>query len=107
MGRNSFIKRMCKLRSVFEANSENCPMINIYEPQYFYPITYEDWKLIFQKYLSENTVKLWNKSYAIHIWNNLSKSRPVRIGSGVPYEIAARENCPMVYSVTKTNKYDL
>src|SRR5277367_4646045 len=107
MGRNSFIKRMCKLRSVFEANSENCPMINIYEHKYFYPIIYKNWEMLFINRKSNYTVKLWSESYAIHFWNQISKPNRVRIGSGVPYEIAARENCPMVYSVTKANNYYL
>ena len=93
----------CKLSRIEDASEDNCPIITIFPPKYFYPIPFPQWEKFFVDRDQPLVTNLWNESYAIHIWNKLSANTSVKIGSGVPYELAVKENCPRVYELTRNS----
>ena len=74
-----------------------CPGVKIMPKRYLYPYKFADWKELFQndiKYGEEKT----SKSYAVHLYNKLSKNEPVIVGSKQIYSRIARVHCPLTYA---------
>ncbi|XP_008548391.1 lactosylceramide 4-alpha-galactosyltransferase [Microplitis demolitor] len=77
---------------------DNCHGFTIFSPWEFTPIYYDDWKKYFEVKDKDETLKLINDSLAIHTWNKLSHSQPIKVGSPVPYGIIANQYCPKIYN---------
>lgn len=77
---------------------EICEGFKIFPPSTFYPIHYSNWRQYFDTNNLNQTMEIISKARAIHVWNKLSKSESVTIGSQVPYALIAKNYCPRVYS---------
>ena len=75
-----------------------CEGFIVYPPSKFYPVYYPDWRDYFQLEGKNETMKRIENASAIHVWNKLSKSEKVQVGSQVPYAIVAQNYCPKVYN---------
>ncbi|XP_023222913.1 lactosylceramide 4-alpha-galactosyltransferase-like [Centruroides sculpturatus] len=99
------VKDYCKIDSFKRLSAKNCDMDVLPEDTAF-PIHYSKW----QDYFRPPTSSLMNilkESFAIHVWNNLSKNETIQIGSGSIYEIAMKENCPFIYEKLKKKENNL
>ncbi|XP_067125307.1 lactosylceramide 4-alpha-galactosyltransferase-like [Centruroides vittatus] len=93
------VKDYCNIRSFRNLSALNCD-INVLSENAGYAIPYTKWKQYFRPPTSENKYIL-NESYAIHVWNYLSKNETIRIGTGSVYETAMKVNCPFIYEKLK------
>lgn len=75
-----------------------CHGFTVYPPSAFYPIYFKKWKLYFDAKEKNETMEKIEKALAIHVWNKLSRSEPVQVGSEVPYAIVASKYCPKIYN---------
>lgn len=74
-----------------------CHGFMVYPPSAFYPIHYKMWKQYFDLEKKNETLQSIKKALAIHVWNKLSQSEVIQVGSKVPYAIIASQYCPQVY----------
>ncbi|XP_044593989.1 lactosylceramide 4-alpha-galactosyltransferase-like isoform X1 [Cotesia glomerata] len=78
--------------------THSCNGFTVFSPWEFTPIYYDDWTKYFEAENKDETLKLINKSLAVHIWNKMSHLQPVKVGSQVPYGIIASQFCPKIYN---------
>lgn len=74
-----------------------CPDVKIMPRKYLYPYKFADWKEFFRNDVPRNGDKTF-KSYAVHMYNKLSKNEPVLVGSNQIYSRIARIHCPLTYA---------
>lgn len=95
------LRQLCKVKNFSDLPGEvkNCSGVLILPPSAFYPIFYPAWRKYFSPKLAADTIMQWiqGQSYLIHIWNKLAENEPLVIGSGQPYDLAAKYCCPSVY----------
>ena len=77
---------------------ERCSGFTVFPPSTFYPIFYKEWQRYFTTEDLNETMYLIKDARAIHVWNKLSASESVKIGSQVPYALVAQKHCPRVYN---------
>lgn len=75
----------------------------IYPQNYFYPINWNQYNLLFKKN-SSLEVRLFKNSYSIHFHGRLSESMRVRLNDNSIYEYFASLKCPNTYDLLKLNK---
>ncbi|XP_032663639.1 lactosylceramide 4-alpha-galactosyltransferase-like [Odontomachus brunneus] len=96
------LQKFCATKYARDMTTARCHGFTVYPPSVFYPIHYTEWKKYFEAKDSDKTMKILNKTKAIHVWNKLSKSEQVRVDSNVPYAVIARRYCPYVFNNCKT-----
>lgn len=72
-----------------------CSGIRVLPKRYLYPYKYARWKKFFRTDIGRKDRAF--QSYAVHIYNKLSKKEPVRVGSNQIYSLMARDHCPLTY----------
>lgn len=77
--------------------AKRCNGFKVFSPAVFYPIYYKNWRRYFTESQANETMRQIKKSKAIHVWNKLSSTEVVRVGSKVPYALVAEKHCPRVY----------
>ncbi|XP_067125780.1 lactosylceramide 4-alpha-galactosyltransferase-like [Centruroides vittatus] len=96
------VKDYCKIESLKRLSAKNCDMDVL--PEYAaFPIHYSKWQDYFRPPTS-SLLNILKESFAIHVWNNLSKNETIQIGTGSVYETAMKENCPFIYEILKKRK---
>ena len=77
-------------------DSNRCKDVKLISQNYFCPIPnwIGSWETLFSAPTDETFAKL-NNSYAVHIWNSISKSRPYDANSKGLYNVLAARNCPL------------
>ncbi|XP_012254710.2 lactosylceramide 4-alpha-galactosyltransferase-like [Athalia rosae] len=91
------LQKICATKYARDMNTVRCHGFTVHPPSAFYPIPYKKWKRYFEKKNKNATMKLLEKSRAIHVWNKLSRNENVTVGSQVPYGLIAQKYCPKVY----------
>ncbi|XP_043266578.1 lactosylceramide 4-alpha-galactosyltransferase-like isoform X2 [Venturia canescens] len=91
------LQKICAIKYAKDMTKSRCHGFTVFSPSAFYPIEYKKWKQYFEKDNKNETMKKINKAKAIHVWNQFSTKESVKIGSGVPYDIVAKNYCPKVY----------
>lgn len=79
-------------------NRERCHGFLVLEPSSVYAVNYNEWKRFFDENYTDYVLKLTNDSIAVHVWNKLSASQSIRVGSNTAYGLLAKDNCPKVYA---------
>lgn len=77
-----------------------CIGMNVFPGYKCYAVSWqnEQWKLFFNRTLTDTVlVKLYD-SIIVHFWNALSFRTPVSKGDGSAYDTLAGMHCPLVYS---------
>jgi lactosylceramide 4-alpha-galactosyltransferase len=88
----SIMSRICGLKKEQPLSNE-CQDVALMPYNFVYPIHYPDWRIYFQK--STRNIMQWiNGSYAVHVWNKMSHSEPLLIGSDQVYSTLASRHCP-------------
>ncbi|XP_072381532.1 lactosylceramide 4-alpha-galactosyltransferase-like [Diabrotica undecimpunctata] len=80
---------------------KDCGGFTVFEPEIFYPVRYEDWNFYFDESKLKSIISHTNKSYAVHMWNNFSKKKKLRLDSNAPYLYFAKKHCPRVINSCK------
>ncbi|XP_076285843.1 lactosylceramide 4-alpha-galactosyltransferase-like [Lasioglossum baleicum] len=91
------LQKLCSTKLVREMTTTRCQGFKVFSPSTFYPIHFRKWRKYFETKDKNATMKMLENSIAIHVWNKLSKSKPVHVNSNVPYAIIARQHCPRVF----------
>lgn len=76
---------------------EHCGGFLVLEPSYVYAVYYKDWEYFFDEHYTNYVLNVTNDSIAVHVWNKLSASKSIRVGSDTAYGLLARDYCPRVY----------
>lgn len=73
-----------------------CPGVRILPKRYLYPYKYASWKKLFRDDTDRKDKAF--QSYAVHVYNKLSKKESVLVGSNQIYSLMARDHCPITYA---------
>ncbi|XP_001600253.1 lactosylceramide 4-alpha-galactosyltransferase isoform X1 [Nasonia vitripennis] len=92
------LQKFCAVEHAKDMTSSRCSGFRVFPPSAFYPIFYKEWRRYFSAQDFNETMRLIQEARAIHVWNKLSATEVVRVGSKVPYAIVAQKHCPRVYS---------
>lgn len=76
----------------------DCADVSILPGEAFYPVSYTEWKLPFQASEASHVGMLLSNSYAIHLWNALSKI--TRIEEGSAYDVLRKNVCATTYELS-------
>ena len=76
---------------------EQCAGFAVLQPSVFYEISYHYWRLLFEESLSNDTLKMVEGSYGVHVWNMMSSQEKITVGSKTAYGLLAQTHCPRVY----------
>ncbi|XP_014299405.2 lactosylceramide 4-alpha-galactosyltransferase [Microplitis demolitor] len=92
------LQKICATKYARDMTSKRCHGFTVYPPSAFYPIHYKMWKQYFESKNKTQVLKVIENAYAIHVWNKLSHSEIINVGSDVPYATIASQYCPQVYN---------
>ncbi|KAB0804503.1 hypothetical protein PPYR_01473 [Photinus pyralis] len=92
------LKEMCNVKKIKEMYHKNCSGITVYPPDYFYPISYKNWKFYFDNGHEKDLHYVLEKSHGIHLWNKFSKDARSHSDESI-YRVIAKKYCPQVYSI--------
>ncbi|XP_076170548.1 lactosylceramide 4-alpha-galactosyltransferase isoform X2 [Ptiloglossa arizonensis] len=92
------LKNICSTEYIRDMTTARCHGFKVFPPSAFYPIHYLNWKTYFETKNKNATMKMLEKSMAIHVWNKLSNSEKVHVNSDVPYTLVARKHCPNIFN---------
>ena len=97
----SIMSRICGLKKRQPLSNE-CSDVALMPYNFVYPIHWPDWQVLFQK--STRNIMQWiNGSHAVHVWNKLSHSEPLLLGSDQVYSTLASRHCP--FTVARAAEY--
>nr|CAH0101893.1 unnamed protein product [Daphnia galeata] len=85
-------RKICGLKKGQPLSNE-CQDVALMPYNFVYPIHWPDWQVYFQK-ATRNVMQWINGSYAVHVWNKMSHSEPLLIGSDQVYATLATRHCP-------------
>ncbi|KAK0181144.1 hypothetical protein PV327_003451 [Microctonus hyperodae] len=63
---------------------DRCSGFTVFPTAVFYPIHWSNWRKYFQRDDEDNTMAAIKKSLVIHVWNKLSSSTVIKVGSDLP-----------------------
>nr|XP_060632148.1 lactosylceramide 4-alpha-galactosyltransferase-like [Anolis sagrei ordinatus] len=93
-------KRWCTIRSL--KNSRSCKGVTIFPREAFYPIRWQDWRKYYEVISASELPKLFNNTYAVHVWNKKSQGKQLEITSETLLAQLYSKYCPSTYSLMKT-----
>lgn len=91
------LQKLCAVENVKDMNLNRCHGFKVMPPSVFYPVYYKEWKRYFSTDKFNETMNAIENARVIHVWNKLSASEVVEVGSDVPYALVAEKYCPRVY----------
>ena len=77
---------------------QQCAGFAVLPPSVFYEITYPSWRLLFDESLNNATLKKFECSFGVHVWNRMSNKEKISVRSKQAYGLLAQKHCPRVYS---------
>jgi lactosylceramide 4-alpha-galactosyltransferase len=77
---------------------QECLGFAVLPQQVFYAIPYTAWRHLFSPSQSKQTMNKVEDSYGVHVWNKMSSTENVTVGSEQAYGLLAATYCPRVYS---------
>lgn len=89
---------ICKVTKTQHMTAERCKHFKVYPKEAFYAINWWNAHYFFDERYTMKTMNATQKSLVIHVWNNKSKDRRIRVGSQAAYGLYADKFCPKVYS---------
>lgn len=75
---------------------DKCHGFQVLPVEAFYAVHFDRWEQFFDENQSEEVLKGTNNSVLIHVWNQRSSKRGVKIGSKSAYGVIAEQHCPKV-----------
>ncbi|XP_019399910.1 PREDICTED: lactosylceramide 4-alpha-galactosyltransferase [Crocodylus porosus] len=93
-------KKWCSIRSL--QSRKGCKGVSILPQEAFYPIHWQDWKKYFEEVSSSAFQKLFQNSYAAHIWNKKSQGTRFEVTSKALLAQLHSCYCPSTYWMMKT-----
>lgn len=97
------MKQICNTSTISEMFSEkNCMGAKVFDSNAFYAVPWKKWIYFFDPQYFDETLRLTNKSYVIHVWNKLSEQQNIQ-GVSSAYGYYAKHNCPKVFRVAGDN----
>jgi hypothetical protein len=79
-----------------QSNSINCD-VGIFPTQFFYPYTWYEFKILFEKNATVSIKKFFN-TYSVHFYGKMSESKKMNKNDNSLFEYFASLNCPIMYS---------
>uniref|UniRef100_A0A8D0BJN8 Lactosylceramide 4-alpha-galactosyltransferase n=1 Tax=Salvator merianae TaxID=96440 RepID=A0A8D0BJN8_SALMN len=92
-------KQWCSVHSL--QSSKSCKGVTTLPREAFYPIRWQDWKKYFEPMNSSELPKLFNKTYAVHVWNKKSQGTQLKISSKALLTQLYFQYCPSTYRIMK------
>lgn len=93
------LNQICNTKMTSKMTKENCEGFNVYPPQEFYAVSWQEHELFFKKDMGKEILdKLQNSSVA-HLWNKLSHHIQLSVGSNAAYTKLASQHCPVTYAL--------
>ncbi|CAK1596552.1 unnamed protein product [Parnassius mnemosyne] len=86
------LKKMCTTSNVSLMSAAYCGGFQVYQPELFYPIEWQQGKEYFEAGELKN-----RGAFVYHVWNHLTKAHKVHKNS--PYAQLARRFCPLTYDL--------
>ncbi|KAJ8729854.1 hypothetical protein PYW07_016892 [Mythimna separata] len=87
------LSKFCQTSNPAEWSSNTCQGLEVYSPEYFYPVYYVQ----NEEYFRPGELKNVENAYTHHFWNKLTFDRKIEKDS--PYDKLAREYCPTIYEM--------
>lgn len=91
-------KDICKVTKTQFMTAERCNHFKVYPKEAFYAISWWNAHYFFEEKYTMKTMNATQKSLVIHVWNNKSKDRKLKVGAKVAYGLYAEKFCPKVYN---------
>lgn len=92
------LEGLCQSKYRNSMEHEDCDGFHLHPRRTFYAVPRHNEKWFFGPKRKKHTLGLTKKSKVIRTWNNASKSKRIKLGSGTAYEFIAKLNCPKVFS---------
>ncbi|XP_013172035.1 PREDICTED: lactosylceramide 4-alpha-galactosyltransferase-like isoform X2 [Papilio xuthus] len=86
------LKMRCNTTDITLMNSKICQGFEVYGPELFYPINWQNGRKYFEPGILEN-----KDAYIYHVWSHMTRNR--RPDSNSPYSQLARTFCPFTYTL--------
>ncbi|CAH0579507.1 unnamed protein product [Chrysodeixis includens] len=87
------LHKLCKTHNLAEWSTSTCQGLEIYGPEYFYPIHYSKK----DQYFKAGELQGAENAYTHHLWNKLTHDMEIEKDS--PYEKMAKQYCPTIYEM--------
>ncbi|NXP24347.1 A4GAT galactosyltransferase, partial [Scytalopus superciliaris] len=91
-------KEWCSIRTV---QSMSCKGVRALAPEVVYPIPWQNWQKLFEPISALDFHKLLKNTYAVHIWNKLSRGTRLEIPSQALLAQLYSQFCPATYAKMK------
>ncbi|NWH60674.1 A4GAT galactosyltransferase, partial [Geococcyx californianus] len=88
-------KKWCSISHI--QHNMSCKGVHALSPEAFYPISWVEWKKLFEAISSSELHSLLKKTYAVHVWNKLSHGTRLEITSQALLAQLYSQSCPATY----------
>lgn len=92
-------KKWCSIRSLSESHA--CHGVTTLPPEAFYPIPWQNWKKYFEDVSPEELPRLFNATYAVHVWNKKSQGTRFKATSRALLAQLHARYCPTTHEAMK------
>ncbi|KAM6216498.1 lactosylceramide 4-alpha-galactosyltransferase [Rhynchocyon petersi] len=92
-------KKWCATRSLSERHS--CRGVTTLPREAFYPIPWQNWKRYFEDIGPEELSRLFNATYAVHVWNKKSQGTRIEATSRALLAQLQARYCPTTHQAMK------
>ncbi|XP_049269259.1 lactosylceramide 4-alpha-galactosyltransferase-like [Rhipicephalus sanguineus] len=79
--------------------------VRIFKESLFFAVPWHKWEYFFNSKMAPEVLRMVNRSYGVHFWNNFSKNRRIVHGSRSAMDVLARRHCPEVYRLASSDGY--
>ncbi|XP_063586837.1 lactosylceramide 4-alpha-galactosyltransferase-like [Penaeus indicus] len=99
-------KKVCGTKNLNKILYEKCDSLQLMPLRNMQLYTWTQWGNYFKKGIGSKFLGEHKDAYILHMYNKLSKKRPVEIGSETIYDSVASVVCPLTYEAAKRRACD-
>ncbi|XP_030071174.1 lactosylceramide 4-alpha-galactosyltransferase isoform X2 [Microcaecilia unicolor] len=92
-------KKWCSIKRL--RDSKGCNGVSTLPREAFYPIRWQDWMKYFEAITPTDFNKLFQNTYAAHVWNKKSQGTRLKTGSKTILDQLQSNYCPSTYEIIK------
>nr|XP_033806571.1 lactosylceramide 4-alpha-galactosyltransferase [Geotrypetes seraphini]XP_033806572.1 lactosylceramide 4-alpha-galactosyltransferase [Geotrypetes seraphini]XP_033806573.1 lactosylceramide 4-alpha-galactosyltransferase [Geotrypetes seraphini]XP_033806574.1 lactosylceramide 4-alpha-galactosyltransferase [Geotrypetes seraphini] len=92
-------KKWCSIKRLRDRRV--CHGVSTLPPEAFYPIRWQDWMKYFEAITTTDFNKLFQNTYAAHVWNTKSQRTGLKLGSKTILDQLYSNYCPSTYEIMK------